>query len=121
MEGMANEPGRASGREGALALTLQTPSPRPGDAEGAPGRGLARAGARRGPAPHPFAITRPHRTVAATHALHGLCPEGARGSTAATRKYTLEPDGEAPASVYLVFVHAMGAEYVVASAALVAC
>ena len=68
-----------------------------------------------------FRSPRPHRTVAATHTLHGLCPEGASGSTAATRKDTLEPDGEAPASVYLVLVHAMGAEYVVASAALVAC
>src|SRR5262249_25728782 len=64
---------------------------------------------------------RDQRTVAATHALHWVCPVGERGSTAATRKYTLDPDGPAPPGVYLVFVQAMFAEYVDASVALVAC
>ena len=37
-----------------------------------------------------------YRTEAATHTLHGLIAVGARGSTAATRRYTLEPDGARP-------------------------
>ena len=95
--------------------------PRPG-AERSPGRGFLVRACWEGTRASPSASgRRRHFTVAATHALHGLCPAAASGSTAAIRKYTLDPDGPAPPSVYLVFVQAMVAEYVDGSVELVAC
>src|SRR5262249_30238538 len=101
--------------------TNRNKRPRPG-AERSPGRGILGARVLAGdPRLTLRSGHRRHRTVAPTHALHGLCHVGESGSTAATRKYTLDPDGPAPPSVYLGLVQGIVGEYVDASAGLVAC